>query len=120
VAVLAVELSQRLELVDERAVLALEHHDAHLQTRDVLLLLPPTHARRLTAPPHQSSGDIPPTTDLTLIIDVKNVFLRFYFGHLFYVFLFSKRVLLKNVGKVQSGKQINKKHFQNNSNEIDL
>jgi len=24
----------------------------------------------------------------------------------------------KNVGKVQSGKQINKKHFQNNSNEI--
>ena len=79
-AVLAVELSQRLELVDERAVLALEHHDAHLQTRDVLLLLPPTHARRLTAPPHQSSGDIPPTTDLTLIIDVKNVFYVFILG----------------------------------------
>jgi len=36
----------------------------------------------------------------------------FYFSN---VFLF-----LKNVGKVQSGKQINKKHFQNNSNEIDL
>jgi len=36
----------------------------------------------------------------------------FYFSD---VFLF-----LKNVGKVQSGKQINKKHFQNNSNEIDL
>ena len=35
-------------------------------------------------------------------------------------FLFSKRILFKNVGKVQSGKQINKKHFQNNSNEIDL
>jgi len=34
----------------------------------------------------------------------------FYFPN---VFLF-----LKNVGKVQSGKHINKKHFQNNSNEI--
>jgi len=34
-------------------------------------------------------------------------------------FLFSKRFLfLENVGKVQSCKQINKKHFQNNSNEI--
>jgi len=42
----------------------------------------------------------------------------FYFGHVFYfpnVFLFKK-----NVGKVQIGKQINKKHFQNNSSEIDL
>ena len=29
-------------------------------------------------------------------------------------------VFFKNVGKVQSGKQINKKHFQINSNEIDL
>jgi len=40
----------------------------------------------------------------------------------FNVFLISKRffIFLKNVGKVQSGKQINKKHFQNNSNEIDL
>ena len=36
----------------------------------------------------------------------------FYFPN---VFLF-----LKNVGKVQSGKQINKKHFQNNSDERDL
>jgi len=60
-------------------------------------------------------------------IDVKNVFLRFLFLSRFHVFtffnvfLFSKRFLfLKNVGKVQSGKQINKKHFQNNSNEIDL
>ena len=35
----------------------------------------------------------------------------FYFPNVFY---------LKNVAKVQSGKQINKKHFQNNSNEIDL
>jgi len=37
------------------------------------------------------------------------------------VFLFSKRFFIfKNVGKVQSGKQINKKHFQNNSNDTDL
>jgi len=43
-------------------------------------------------------------------IDVKTVF---------NVFLFSKR-FFKNVGKVHSGKQVNKKHFQNNSNEIDL
>jgi len=56
----------------------------------------------------------------------KNVILRFfYFGHVILhfltFFLFSERFLfLKNVGKVQSGKQINKKHFQNNSNEIDL
>ena len=35
----------------------------------------------------------------------------FYFPNVFFIFL-------KNVGKVQSGKQINKKHFQNNSNEI--
>ena len=34
----------------------------------------------------------------------------FYFPNVFY---------LKNVGKVQSGKT-NKKHFENNSNEIDL
>jgi len=39
-------------------------------------------------------------------------FLRFfYFPNVFY---------FKKVGNVQSGKQINKKHFQNNSNEIDL
>ena len=53
-------------------------------------------------------------------IDVKTFL--FYFGHVFNVFnvfLFSKRFFyLKNVGKVQSGKQINKKQFQNNSNEI--
>jgi len=45
----------------------------------------------------------------------------FTFCNVFYfpkVFLFY--ILLKNVGKVQSGKQINKKHFRNNSNEIDL
>jgi len=50
---------------------------------------------------------------LHLIIDVKNVFYVFFIlVTFFYVFIF------KNVGKVQSGKQINKKYFQNNSNEI--
>jgi len=57
-------------------------------------------------------------------IDVKKRFLTFfYFGHVFYVFdvfIFQTFFYLKNVGKVQSGKQINKKHFQNNTNEIHL
>ena len=45
----------------------------------------------------------------------------FYFGHVFKrFFIFQTFFILKNVGKVQSGKQVNKKHFQNNSNEIDL
>ena len=35
-------------------------------------------------------------------------------------FIFQTFLFLKNTGKVQRGKQINKKHFQNNSNEIDL
>jgi len=53
----------------------------------------------------------------------KNVFLRFFISVTFFTFfktfIFSKPFLfLKNVGKVQSGKQINKKHFKNNSNEI--
>jgi len=39
----------------------------------------------------------------------------------FHVFLiFQTFFILKKVGKVQGGKQINKKHFQNNSNEIEL
>ena len=48
------------------------------------------------------------------------------FIYVFNVFLFSKRFLyfyLKKaleLEKVQSGKLINKKHFQNNSNEIDI
>jgi len=45
-------------------------------------------------------------------IDVKNGFLMFFFNF--------PNVFFKNVGKVQSGKQVNKKRFQNNSNEIDL
>jgi len=58
--------------------------------------------------------------------DVKNVLRSFIFVTFLRVltfFLFSIRFLnffLQNVGKVQSGKQINKKHLQNNSNEIDL
>ena len=57
-------------------------------------------------------------------IAVKTFFYVFFsFGHDLYVFnvyLFSKSFFyLKNVGKVESGKQINKKHFENNSNEIE-
>ena len=59
-----------------------------------------------------------------LFMDVKTFFYVFLFWSRFFTFLrllFSKRFLfLKSVGKVQSGKQINKKHFQNNSNEIDV
>ena len=57
-------------------------------------------------------------------IDVKKKrFYVFYFGHVFYVFnvfLFSKRFFFIFLEEVQSGKQINKKHFQKNRNEIDL
>ena len=57
-------------------------------------------------------------------IDVKKRLLSFYFVSaftFFNVFFYFRNVFyLKNVGKVQSGKQIRKKHFQNNSNEIDL
>ena len=58
---------------------------------------------------------------LVRIIDVKNIFYVFLVTFLtfFDVFFYFSNVF-KNVGKVQSGKQINKKHFQNNSNEIDL
>ena len=57
----------------------------------------------------------------TFVHRCKNVFtffilVTFYVFNVFYypnVFLF-----LINVGKVQSGKQNNKKHFQNNNNEI--
>ena len=55
-----------------------------------------------------------------MIIYVKTFLYVFYYGHVFNVhFIFQTFFLFfKNVGKVQSGKQINKKHFQNNSNEI--
>jgi len=62
--------------------------------------------------------------DAGVTIDVKNVFTFFYFGHVLtflnVFFIFQTFLFKKNVGKVQSGKQINKKPFQNNSNEIDL
>jgi len=48
VAVLAVQLSQRLELMHQGTVLTLEHHDTHLQTGNVFLFLPPTHTSRLS------------------------------------------------------------------------
>ena len=58
---------------------------------------------------------------------LKNVFnVFFYFGHVFtfLTFFYFPNVFFiftKSVGKVWSGKQqINKKHFQNNSNKIDL
>jgi len=54
----------------------------------------------------------------------KTIFTFFYFGHVFTFLTFfifqTFFLILKNVGKVQSGKQISKKHFQNKSNEIDL
>jgi len=56
----------------------------------------------------------------------KKTFLRLKkkFWSRFFTFLtffnFPNVFFLKNVGKVQIGKQINKKHFQNNSNEMDL
>jgi len=42
------------------------------------------------------------------------------FLNVFFIFQINVFLFLKNVGKVQSGKQINKKHFQNNSNKTDL
>jgi len=64
--------------------------------------------------------------DVWLIIDVKTFFYAFYilvtFFTFFNVFVSFKRFLFKK--RWQSSdfliKQINKKHFQNNSNEIDL
>jgi len=56
-------------------------------------------------------------------IDIKNVFTFFFILITFLtffdvLFIFQTFFYLKNVGKVQSGKQVNKKHFQNYSNEI--
>ena len=65
------------------------------------------------------------TVSFAKTIDVKKSFFNVFFilvtfFYVFNVFYFPNVFCLKNVGKVQSGKQINKKHFQNNSNEIDL
>ena len=61
-------------------------------------------------------------------IDAKKTFLtfflfssRFYVFNVFFYFPNVFFIFTKSVGKVWSGKQqINKKHFQNNSNKIDL
>ena len=55
-------------------------------------------------------------------IDVKTFLFTFfsYFGHVFTFFIFQTFLFKKNVGILHSGKQINKKHCQSNSNEIDL
>ena len=60
---------------------------------------------------------------LITYIDVKNVFtFFFYFGHVFYVFnvffIFQTFFILKKRWQSSERKQINKKHFQNNSNDI--
>ena len=57
------------------------------------------------------------------VVDVKKRFfiLSTFFTFLTFCFIFQTFFLfLENVGKVQSGKQIDNKHFENNSNEIDL
>jgi len=60
-----------------------------------------------------------PCSEAVLGIDVKTLFTFFILVTFLTFFLFSKRFLfIKHVGKVLSGKHINKKHFQNNSNEI--
>ena len=55
-------------------------------------------------------------------IDVKTFFTYFLFWSRFYVFgrffIFQTFFILKKRWQSQSGKQTNKKHFQNNSNEI--
>jgi len=55
-------------------------------------------------------------------IHVENVFASFFILVTFLRFFYFPNVffIFKNVRKVQSGKQTNEKHFQNNSNEIDL
>jgi len=59
------------------------------------------------------------THGTTETIDIKNVFYVFFILVKVFFYLPNVFYFKKNVGKVQSGKQINKKHFQNNSNEID-
>ena len=57
-----------------------------------------------------------------LLSGLYHVFTFFFIFVTFFTFLtffYFPNVFKKNVGKVQSGKQINKKNTQNNSNEID-
>ena len=84
-------------------------------------------------PPHVDAAaaarDAPPVfmkkwfrTDRAIVMYLSNGTLQVCPYMLKRFFTFLKRFLFfrKNVGKVQRGKQINKKHFQNNSNEMDL
>jgi len=69
--------------------------------------------------------DTRPHRDIAVPIDVKKRFFTFLVTFLkflkrFFLIFQTFFLFLNTVGKVQSGKQINKKHFQNNSNEIDL
>jgi len=68
-------------------------------------------------------GDMGPKTHIFIrIIAVKTFFTFFYILVTFFAFLtffiFQTFFISKNVGEVQSGRQINNKHFQNNSSEI--
>ena len=54
-----------------------------------------------------------------LSIDVKKRFFTFFILVTFFIFQ-TFFIFKKNLDKVQSGKQTNKKHFQNYSNEIEL
>jgi len=91
-------LGRPLVVVDADASVRCELEQSDRQRMNVVTL----------APRH-----LQPATRAVSLIDVKNAFYVFFIFRTFLVFL-------KNVGKVQSGKQINKKHFQNNSNETDL
>ena len=62
---------------------------------------------------------------VVIVVDVKKRFYVFFILVTFFTFfnVFNSSNVFyfrKNVGKVQSGKQIDKKHFQSNSNETDL
>jgi len=84
--------------------------------RVFFLLFTYNHIRIYRLVIDHSTVFLPWTIDVKTFFYILVTFLRFL-----KLFLFSKRFfILKNVGKVQSGKQINKKHFQNYSNETDL
>ena len=61
-----------------------------------------------------------PIHKIVLGVDVKTFFILVMFFTFLTFFIFQTFFILKNVGKVQSSKQINKKHFRNNSDETDL
>jgi len=77
-------------------------------------------------PSSQRGGPVPYHTNLHICLIAeqrcKKKFTFFFILVTFFTSLtfFQTFLFKKNVGKVQSGKQIHEKHFQNNSNEIDL